>query len=61
MIYTAPAYRRRGIATALMQHILNEDYDVGVQVSVLLAAQSAVALYQKVGYQALATTHVFTP
>ena len=61
MIYTAPAYRRRGIATALMQHILNEDYDVGVQVSVLLAAQSAVALYQKVGYQALATTHVVTP
>lgn len=61
MIYTAPAYRRRGIATALMQHILNEDYDVGVQLSVLLAAQSAVELYKQVGYTALATTHVFTP
>lgn len=61
MVYTAPAYRRRGIATALMQHILNEDYDAGVQMSVLLAAQSAVSLYQRVGYQALAATHVFTP
>lgn len=60
MVYTAPAYRRRGIATALMNHILNEDTSAGVQVSTLLAAQSAVSLYQRVGYQALAQTHVFT-
>ena len=61
MIYTAPAYRRQGLAMALMQHILNEDARAGIQWSTLLATQSAVPLYQRVGYQALAQTHVFTP
>jgi len=61
MVYTAPAYRRQGLAMALMQHILNEDARAGIQWSTLLAAQSAVPLYQRVGYQALAATHVFTP
>jgi hypothetical protein len=46
---------------ALMNHILNEDAQVGMQWSTLLAAQSAAPLYQRVGYQALAQTHVFTP
>jgi GNAT superfamily N-acetyltransferase len=61
MVYTAPAYRRQGLALALMQHMLNEDACAGMQWSTLLATQSAVPLYQRVGYQALATTHVFTP
>jgi len=61
MIYTAPAYRRQGLALALMQHMLNEDACAGMQWSTLLASQTAVPLYQRVGYQALATTHVFTP
>lgn len=61
MVYTAPAYRRQGLAMALLQHILNEDARAGIQLSTLLATQSAVPLYQRVGYQALAQTHVFTP
>jgi len=61
MVYTAPAYRRQGLAMALMQYMLNEDARAGIQWSTLLATQSAVPLYQRVGYQALAQTHVFTP
>jgi predicted GNAT family acetyltransferase len=61
MVYTAPAYRRQGLALALMQHMLNEDALAGIRWSTLLATQSAVPLYQQVGYQVLAQTHVFTP
>jgi GNAT superfamily N-acetyltransferase len=60
MVYTAPAYRRQGLAMALMNHMLNEDVRAGIRWSTLLASQSAVPLYQRVGYQALAQTHVFT-
>jgi hypothetical protein len=49
------------VLMALMQHILNQDTRAGIQLSTLLATQSAVPLYQRVGYQALAQTHVFTP
>jgi hypothetical protein len=46
---------------ALLQHILNQDARASIQWNTLLATQSAVPLYQRVGYQSLAQTHVFTP
>jgi hypothetical protein len=46
---------------ALLQHILNQDARASIQWNTLLVTQSAVLLYQRVGYLALATIHMFTP
>ncbi|MGF1458767.1 MAG: GNAT family N-acetyltransferase [Leptolyngbyaceae cyanobacterium] len=53
-LYVSPAHRRRGIATALMQHAQDwararGDHQVGLQV--YAENPGAIALYQKLGYQ----------
>ncbi|MBM7844383.1 GNAT family N-acetyltransferase [Herpetosiphon giganteus] len=60
-LYTAPNYRRRGIAQALMIAVLQQAAALGECWSVLIASEAGLPLYQKLGYQPLATLTVFEP
>lgn len=58
-VVTVPAFRRRGIATALLGHILADDMIHGSQHSVLLASQSGSRLYPLLGYQQRAVLQIY--
>ncbi|XSG76993.1 GNAT family N-acetyltransferase [Herpetosiphon llansteffanensis] len=60
-LYTAPDYRRRGIAQALMIAILQQAAALGERWSVLIASEAGLPLYQKLGYQQQAVLTVFAP
>ena len=60
-VETAPEYRRRGIATALLSHVLADDAELGAQHSVLLASMAGSKLYPQLGYQQRALLQVYTP
>lgn len=53
-IYTAPDYRRRGLATAVMARVLADQDQAGDRLSLLLATENAHSLYRKMGYLNLA-------
>jgi predicted acetyltransferase len=55
MVGVLPTHRRRGITTALMGRLLDEDAERGAAVSVLLAAEAAI--YGRYGY-GVATQYV---
>ncbi len=50
---TVPAYRRQGLATALMQTIHRDALTVGRTASILCASAEAYGLYSKLGYRTL--------
>ena len=54
-VFTAVAYRRRKLGTALMQQILKDNARAGYQASLLLSTAVGHPLYQHLGYQDLAT------
>lgn len=54
-VYTAPVSRGKGIATALMSEVLAEQQHAGDSLSLLLATPEAHNLYQRLGYQDVAT------
>jgi GNAT superfamily N-acetyltransferase len=56
-----PAYRRRGIARALMTWMLTDDRAEGVQANVLLASHAGSRLYPTVGYQTIGELLLFVP
>ncbi|WP_110513588.1 GNAT family N-acetyltransferase [Herpetosiphon llansteffanensis] len=60
-LYTAPDYRRRGIAQSLMIASLQQAAAHGERWSVLIASEAGLPLYQKLGYQQQATLTVFAP
>lgn len=60
-LYTAPNYRRRGIAQALMIAVLQQAAALGEYWSVLVASEAGLPLYQKLGYQPQAILTVFEP
>jgi len=49
-VYTAPDFRGRGLATALMSRVLAEQLEAGDRLSLLLATENAHSLYRKLGY-----------
>jgi len=53
-VHTAPQYRRRGYAAALMERILADSVQAGVAQSMLLATSLAHSLYARLGYTDLA-------
>jgi GNAT superfamily N-acetyltransferase len=53
-IYTAPDYRGRGVATAMMIQVLAEQGRTGDRLSLLLATENAHSIYRKLGYLDLA-------
>ena len=52
-----PAYRRQGIASALLQHLLRLAKQQGHQHVVLSAQQSVMALYLKHGFEPVGPPH----
>lgn len=59
-LYTAPDFRRRGLATALMRQLLRDSAAIGRRWSMLLATPQAVGLYRRLGYRDLAPVLSFT-
>ncbi len=53
-VYTAPAFRKRGHAWALMSRLLLTNRQAGVDQSLLLATEMAHVLYRRIGYTDLA-------
>ena len=51
-MYVAPAYRRRGIARAMLCRLLRDDRAAGTVLAVLLASHTGAKLYASVGYVA---------
>ncbi len=58
---THPDYRRRGIATALMNRLHADAEKSGVEQSVIVATAMGVSLYRTLGYQAIACIQKFVP
>ena len=54
-------HRRKGIARALMTHMLNEDHSFGAKWSVLLASQAGAQLYPHLGYRQIGLLQLFAP
>ena len=49
-VYTAPDYRGRRLASALMSRVLAEQVVAGDRLSLLLATENAHAIYRRLGY-----------
>jgi ribosomal protein S18 acetylase RimI-like enzyme len=58
---TNKAYRRRGIASAILSQILVDDAAQGASYSVLLSSRVGYALYRKCGYVQIGSLHMFVP
>ena len=57
-VYTDPAWRQRGLATALLQRCLAEAEARGVRVFNLSTSQRARALYERLGFEVSRTEMV---
>ena len=60
-MHVVPAYRRRGIARALLCRMLRDDRTGGAKSAVLLASHTGAKLYPVVGYEQIGTLLLFTP
>jgi GNAT superfamily N-acetyltransferase len=60
-MYVKEAFRRRGIAKALLSAMLKDDAEHGIHTSVLLASSAGALLYPSLGYAQIGTLHLFTP
>jgi GNAT superfamily N-acetyltransferase len=60
-LWTHPDYRRRGIATALMNRLHIDAVKSGVNRSVIIATAMGVALYTTLGYEAIGYIQKFVP
>ena len=58
---TDPHYRRRGLATAVMNRLLAAAVATGAERSVILATAMGVALYSTLGYEVIAYIQKFVP
>ena len=60
-VRTVESYRRRGIATALINQILTDDAALGSKHSALLASHAGANLYPLLGYQLRAILQLYAP
>ena len=51
-VYTQPAYRRRGIGSQLMQHVLNWAKHQEIDVLVVRISEESVTFYERAGFTA---------
>lgn len=58
---TLPEYRHRGVAAAIMRHVLAEARSMGFYSSMLLASSEGLPLYERLGYETLSTIRIFVP
>ncbi len=49
-IYTKPEYRKKGIATAVVKHLINELKSLGIQKIYLRATKMGKSVYEKIGF-----------
>ena len=60
-MYVVPAFRRRGIARAMMAQMLRDDRAHGSKLAVLTASHAGARLYPIVGYKQIGTLMLYTP
>lgn len=60
-MFTDAAYRRRGIATAVLATALVDDSRYGARFNVLLASRAGEQLYMSMGYSVLGHLYMFVP
>jgi GNAT superfamily N-acetyltransferase len=60
-MYVWPSYRRRGIGSALLCHMLRDDRARGFKQSVLLSSHAGALLYPRVGYEQIGMLYIFAP
>ncbi|MFM8359675.1 MAG: GNAT family N-acetyltransferase [Verrucomicrobiota bacterium] len=60
-LWTEPAFRRRGLATALMRRVLAEARRAGVRHLGLSATRAGRAVYARLGFQDAGMLQTFTP
>src|SRR5262245_12818733 len=60
-MYVAPSHRRRGIGSALLCHMLNDDRRRGFKQSVLLSSHTGALVYPRVGYEQIGLLYIFAP
>lgn len=60
-MYVEEAYRRRGLARALMLHMLEDDARFGVRHSVLLSSGIGAKFYPTIAYQQVGLLQMFSP
>ncbi len=60
-MFVLPAFRRRGIARAMLCRMLRDDRAASAKTAVLLASHTGARLYPVVGYKQIGTLLVFTP
>jgi GNAT superfamily N-acetyltransferase len=58
---TLPEFRKRGIASAMMYHMLDEAQALGHTSSMLLASTDGLPLYRHMGYKTITTIRMFVP
>ena len=60
-MYVEPAFRRRGIARAMLSRMLRDDRARGATAAVLSSSHTGAMLYPVVGYEQVATLFLFSP
>jgi predicted acetyltransferase len=60
-MHVLPAYRRRGIARAMLSRVLRDDREAGAEANVLTSSHVGARLYPLLGYEHLATLYVYKP
>jgi len=60
-MWVQPAFRRRGIARAMLCRMLRDDRAAGAERAVLTASHSGAKLYPLVGYKEIGTLMLYTP
>ena len=60
-MFVLTAYRRQGIARALLARMLTDDKAAGAAANVLLASHAGAQLYPTVGYTQIGTLYLYTP
>ena len=57
-VYTCPAYRKTGLATALLQEMLNKARPLDINSIDLIATEDGRPLYEKSGFQSIKNTYM---
>ena len=60
-MYVDPAFRRRGIARAMMSRMLRDDRAAGSKLAVTTDTHTEAMVYPLVGYRQIATVMAYTP
>lgn len=60
-MHVQPSHRRRGIGTALLSKMLQDDRTRGSKCSVLTASHTGALLYPRAGYERIGTLLMFVP